>query len=349
MHTEEKIINDLKDWKNIVKQYAQPEVTLARIEVLKTVVPFILALIAAAIVYEYNVVWSLVVSFVAGLFLTRIFIIQHDCGHQSFFPSKQKNNRTGFLMSLMTFIPYTYWARSHNHHHAHQGQLDTRTIGDVTLLTVREYKELSDKEKFRYRLYRSIPVMFILGPIYYILVHNRFSFIKFKGWDKERKALARTNLYLLLVVLGLGLIFSLPSFDLGYGFLKLLVIYGSALLTFAFTAIWFFYMQHQHDPNYKAWKKDWEFLLAAIQGSSYYKLPKLVNFFTGNIGYHHIHHLAPKIPFYKLAKCSKENPILQKHVTTITLRSSIKYAIYSLWDEEKGKMLSFAQFRKLYA
>ena len=250
-------------------------------------------------------------------------------------------------MSLMTCIPYKYWARSHNHHHAHQGQLDTRTIGDVTLLTVREYNELSNWGKIKYRIYRSVPVMFVLGPIYYIFIHNRIPFIKFKGWEKERLTLLRTNLYLLGFFVILGVILSLPTFDLIEGFKKLALLYIPILITFAFTAIWFFYMQHQHDPNYKAWKEDWQYLLAAIKGSSYYKLPKIFNFFTGNIGYHHIHHLAPKVPFYKLEKCSKENPIFQKYVTTITLLSSVKYAFYTLWDEENYRMITFRQLKTI--
>lgn len=347
MRGEQNIINDLKNWKELIKPYATPEVKLARKEVWKTVLPFGLLFIAAAIVYEFQFWGALGICFLAGLFLTRIFIIQHDCGHQSFFPDRTKNDRTGFLMSLMTCIPYKYWARSHNHHHAHQGQLDTRTIGDVTLLTVREYNELSNWGKIKYRIYRSVPVMFLFGPIYYIFIHNRIPFIKFKGWEKERLTLLRTNLYLLGFFAILGVILSLPTFDLIEGFKKLALLYIPILITFAFTAIWFFYMQHQHDPNYKAWKEDWQYLLAAIKGSSYYKLPKIFNFFTGNIGYHHIHHLAPKVPFYKLEKCSKENPIFQKYVTTITLLSSVKYAFYTLWDEENYRMITFRQLKTI--
>ncbi len=344
---ENQIIEDLKNWKEVVKKYSTPETKIARKEVLKTILPFVLLFIAAAIVYEFTFWGTLGICIVAGLFLTRVFIIQHDCGHQAFFPDRKKNDRTGFITSFLTCIPYTYWARSHNHHHSFQGQLDTRTIGDVTLLTVREYQELSNFAKLKYRIYRSVPVMFILGPIYYIFLHNRIPFINFKGWSKERKALMRTNLYLVIFFLILGVVLSIPSFDLAEGFKKLAAIYIPILLTFVFTAIWFFYMQHQHNPNYKAWKKDWQFVLAAIRGSSYYKLPKILNFFTGNIGYHHIHHLAPRIPFYKLEKCSKENPILQKHVSTITFGSSLKYAFYTLWDEDNYRMITFRQLKKI--
>lgn len=346
---EQEIINDLKDWKKMIKPYATPRADRAWKQIFNTVLPFAGIFILAAILYEYSPAATLAASIVGGLFLTRIFIIQHDCGHQAFFPDRRRNDATGFMTSLLTCIPYKYWARSHNHHHAHQGQLDTRTIGDVNLLTVREYEALPKFEKLKYRLYRSFPVMFIIGPAYYIFIHNRIPFINLKGWDKERKMLHLTNLYLLLFFAALGLLLSLPSFDLAYGFKKLAIIYIPMLLTFVFTAIWFFYMQHQHDPNYKAWKKDWEYVLAAIRGSSYYKLPALLNFFTGNIGYHHLHHLAPKIPFYNLKKCSEDNPIFQKHVSQITWWGSLKYAFYTLWDEDNGRMIRFSHLKKMKA
>ncbi len=346
MEEEKQIIEDLKDWKNIIKPYTIAENKTAYREIVKTIVPFIVILLACVFVYDYSVWACLLLSIINGLFLTRVFIIQHDCGHQSYFSDKKKNDQWGFICSFITCIPYKYWARSHHHHHAHQGQLDTRTIGDVTLLTLSEYQALSRWKKIQYRIYRSVPVIFVLGPIYYIFIHNRLPFIDLKGWEKEKKLLVRTNFYLLLFYSSLFLLLSLPGFDWLYAIKKLAFIYVPILLVFAFTAVWFFYMQHQHDPNYKAWKEDWQFVLAAIRGSSFYQLPAIVNFFTGNIGYHHIHHLAPKVPFYNLKKSSEENPIFQKHVTKITLLSSIKYAFYTLWDEENYRMIRFSQVPK---
>jgi acyl-lipid omega-6 desaturase (Delta-12 desaturase) len=346
MIEQQQIITDLKDWKSIIKPYATPDTKVAKKEVIKTFIPFGLVLIAAFIVYEFNVWATLPLCFLAGLYLTRVFIIQHDCGHQSFLPTRKKNSRMGFISSMFTWIPYQYWARSHNYHHSHQGQLDTRTIGDVTLLTVREYMALSSWGKFKYKLYRSVLVMFILGPIYYIFIHNRIPFIQFKGWSKERRALLATNFCLLFFFIVSGALLGLISGDLWAGYKKLVIVYIPVLMSFGFTAVWFFYMQHQHDPNYKAWKEDWQYVMAAIKGSSYYKLPAVINFFTGNIGFHHIHHLAPRVPFYKLQKCSDENPILQKHVTEITLLSSLKYAFYTLWDEDNYRMVRFKDLKK---
>lgn len=346
MIDEQQIITDLKDWKSIVKPYAIPDTKVAKKEVIKTFIPFGLILTAAFIVYEFSVWAILPLCFLAGLYLTRIFIIQHDCGHQSFFPDRKKNSRMGFVSSMFTWIPYQYWARSHNYHHSHQGQLDTRTIGDVTLLTVREYLALSAWGKFKYKLYRSVFVMFILGPVYYIFIHNRVPFIRFRGWNKERKALLVTNFCLLFLFVLSGALLGLLGGDIWAGYIKLLIVYIPVLISFGFTAVWFFYMQHQHDPNYKAWKEEWQYVMAAIRGSSFYRLPAVVNFFTGNIGFHHIHHLAPRVPFYKLEKCSSENPILQKHVTEITFFSSLKYAFYTLWDEDNYRMIRFKDLKK---
>lgn len=334
----QQILKDLKNWKQFIKPYTKSENKIARKQIYNSFIPFIGLFILAFILFDYSVWLSVVVSLGNGLYLTRIFILQHDCGHQSFFETKKQNNILGFICSFFTLIPYKYWARSHNHHHAFQGQLDTRTIGDITLLTTREFAQLSYWKKFQYRIYRSIPVIFFVGPLYYIFVHNRLPLISLKGWQKEKKSLLLTNFYLLSFYLVLG-------YFLGYE--KLLILYLSTIIAFATVAIWFFYIQHQHDPNYKAWKSEWEFILAAIKGSSYYKIPRIMNFFTGNIGYHHLHHLSPKIPFYKLPKCSKENPIFQKYVTTITFWKSLKYAFYTLWDEETNKMITFSQFRKL--
>ncbi|MCB9203102.1 MAG: fatty acid desaturase [Flavobacteriales bacterium] len=339
MHSEQQIIDDLKDWKQIIKPYTKSDNKMAMKQVYNTFIPFILIFTLACFAYEYNIWLGMFIALLDGFFLTRVFIIQHDCGHQAFFEKKKQNNRMGFICSFLTLIPYSYWARSHNHHHSHQGQLDTRTIGDVTLLTVSEFNELSSFEKFKYKVYRSVPVMFLIGPLYYIFIHNRLPLISLKGWKKEKRALVLTNLYLVIFYAILGALI---------GYQKLLLLYLPIIVSFAVNAIWFFYIQHQHDPNYKAWKKDWEFLLAAIVGSSYYKLPKILNFFSGNIGYHHLHHLSPKIPFYYLEKCSKENPIFQKYVTTLTFGSSLKYAFYTLWDEKSGKMITFSQWKKSY-
>ncbi|XCI74838.1 MAG: fatty acid desaturase [Flavobacteriales bacterium] len=331
------IKEDLKAWKEWVKIYT-PSTRKAYTQVINTFLPFLAIGILMFLTYDYSWIFTLIFGILNGLFLTRIFIIQHDCGHQSFTPSRKANNTIGFICSLLTLIPFKYWARSHNHHHAHNAQLDFRDIGDITILTVREYDNLNFLGKIRYRVYRSFLIMFFLGPLYYIFIHNRLPLIQMKGWKKEKRALWWSNLTILLFYTILGVLI---------GYQKLLFIQLPIIITFAIVAIWVFYIQHQHDPNYKEWKPNWNFLIAAIKGSSYYKLPKVSHWFTGNIGYHHIHHLAPRIPFYHLAQCHRAHPIFEKHVTSLNFWSSFKCAFHKLWDEKNRKMISFKTYHKM--
>ncbi|XOD68375.1 MAG: fatty acid desaturase [Flavobacteriales bacterium AspAUS03] len=331
------IKEDLKDWKEWVKTYTT-DTRRAYTQVINTFLPFLAIAVLMFFSYDYSWIFTLIFGIVNGLFLTRIFIIQHDCGHQSFTSSRKVNNTIGFICSLLTLIPFKYWARSHNYHHAHNAQLDFRDIGDITILTVREYDNLSFFEKIQYRVYRSFPIMFFLGPLYYIFIHSRLPLIRMKGWKKEKRALWWNNLALLSFYILLEALI---------GYQKLLFIQLPSIITFAVVAIWVFYIQHQHDPNYKEWKSDWDFLIAAIKGSSYYKLSKLGHWFTGNIGYHHIHHLAPRIPFYYLAQCHRAHPIFEKYVTTLNFWSSFKCAFHKLWDEKNQKMISFKTYHKM--
>lgn len=332
---EQQLVSDLSNWKNLIKPYAKANNRKAFWNLVNTFVPFLSLLKLAVWVYPSSVSLSIATALLAGLFLNRIFIIQHDCGHQSYTESRCANQVIGTICSLFSFIPFSYWAKSHNHHHAHQGQLDHRSIGDITVLTVEEYNQLNVWERWKYKLYRSLPVMFFLGPLYYIFIHNRLPLISFKGWEKEKKALMFTNIALFVFHGGIGMLVGWKIWAL---------VYFCTVISFAVMAIWLFYIQHQHDPNYKAWKGDWNFLVAAIRGSSYYDMPRWLHFFSGNIGYHHLHHLSPKIPFYHLSLCSRENPVFQKYVTRLTFWSSLKCIFHALWDEKQQKMVSFASY-----
>ncbi len=279
---------------------------------------------------------TLALAVVNAFFLVRIFIIQHDCGHQSFTASRKANNTIGLISSLISFMPYRYWAKSHNFHHGHNGVLwEHRDIGDINLLTVNEFKQLSFGRKLQYMVYRSAPVLFVIGPIWYILVHNRIPKIKMKGWEQARRALTRHNL--MLLGLYAGLIWWLGYEAFVYVHLPILIFFG-------IIAVWFFYVQHQHETTYKAWKDKWEYIRAAIQGSTYYKLPRLFHWLTGNIGYHHIHHLNPLVPNYELARCHKENPVLDQVANKITFWQSLKCVFNKLWDEDQERMISFREY-----
>ena len=329
------------NWQKIVKRYQVPNETKAILQIATSFLPFIglWALMYWSLSVSY---WlTLGLAFINAFFVVRIFIIQHDCGHQSYFKSRKWNDAVGFICSLFSMIPYKYWAKSHNFHHGHNGQLEeeTRDIGDVTLYTVEEFKKMTKTQRLGYRIYRMPLVLFGFGAVYYILIHNRLPLIKLNGWAPAKRALLLSNICMGLFYTAIILTFGMSTF---------LKIHLPIIAFFGVIAVWFFYVQHQHEETYKQWKKDWNYVLSAIQGSTYYKLPRIVQWLTGNIGLHHIHHLSSLIPNYNLQKCKDENPILQEHITTITFFESLKCISHKLWDEQQQRMISFREFYKKY-
>lgn len=328
----------LKQLPQIVKNYQLPDPKKATVQMINSFTPFIGLWIAMYLLLDVSIPLVLCLAVVNAFFLVRIFIIQHDCGHQAFLANRKANDIIGAACSFLSFIPYKYWAKSHNFHHGHNGMLwEHRDIGDIDLLTVKEFKDLSRWRKFRYMIYRSFPVMFVIGPIWYILVHNRLPFINLKGWGIARRSLIWNNLFLIGIV---ALVVNL------LGWKALLLVHLPILAFFGIIAVWFFYVQHQHETTYKEWKDKWEFIRAAIQGSTYYKLPKIWHWLTGNIGYHHIHHLNSLVPNYELQRCHHENPIFEKVANSITFTESLKCIYNKLWDEDKQRMISFREYFK---
>lgn len=332
---EKEIKETLHNWRDIIKKYQIPSTKKAVLQLVNTFVPFLGLWVLMYFSLSWSIWLTIPLTILAGFFLARIFIIQHDCGHQSFLKSRKLNNWIGFACSFFSAIPYKYWAKAHAFHHGHNGQLEQRDIGDVPFLTVDEFKNLSRWGKFKYRVFRSPLVLFGIAPVAYIAISNRFPFYNLKGWSKARRAMVVNNLLMVGVYTLLGYLL---------GWKEFFIIQALSISFFAIIAFWFFYVQHQHEETYKQWRKNWDYLLASIRGSTYYKLPKIVNWFTGSIGFHHIHHLAPRIPNYNLAKCAKENPILQKYVTTITFKESLKCAFNKLWSEEHQRMISFREY-----
>lgn len=332
-----KIKQDLKDWRKLIRPYLGHNTKLATIQIINTFLPFILLWTATFFVMKYNYWLGLPLAIICGFFLARIFIIQHDCGHQSFLGTKKQNEIIGWVCSIFSTIPYDYWFRVHNYHHSHTGQLENRHIGDVPLLTVKEYDALSRWKKIGYRIYRAPLVLHILVPVGYLLVVVRAPFVKEKTINKGHKPLIGNNLAIVLVYAAFTLL-------LGWQFL---ITQLTILFFFIVIAFWFFYVQHQHEETYKEWKDKWDYIVASIKGSTYYKLPGVFNWLTGNIGFHHIHHLSPRIPNYFLKKCARENPVFQKHVTILRFRESLACIFNKLWDEEQQKMISFWQYSKL--
>jgi omega-6 fatty acid desaturase (delta-12 desaturase) len=269
-------------------------------------------------------------------FLMRLFIIQHDCGHGSFFNSRKANDLVGLFCSLFTWTPYYYWQKSHAIHHANAGNLEQRGIGDIYTMTVSEYLQQSTWGKFKYRLYRNPLILFVLVPTVLFVVLYRFPTSQTTAMKRVQSSIYWTNLALVLLVGGMIWLIGLKA---------LLLIHTPILIIASSVGAWLFFVQHQFEDTYWANSDAWDYTLAALQGSSYYKLPKILQWFTGNIGFHHIHHLSPKIPNYLLEKCHDENPMLRETVV-LTLRSSLKSMALTLWDEEQKKLIGFHQIKQ---
>jgi omega-6 fatty acid desaturase (delta-12 desaturase) len=288
--------------------------------------------------------WSLQWNFTGAYFLTllaavptalllvRLFIIQHDCGHRSFFSSRRANDAVGVLLGMLTYTPYHCWRKQHATHHATSGDLDRRGRGgEIRVLTVREYREAGLWQRIGYRLYRNPLVLFVIAPLYYFVMEQRFTFGLPKTWKKERASVHYTNLGVLAITALLIWLVGWQAFLLVQ--LPIMLIGSSA-------GVWLFYVQHQYEETYWRHHSDWSYVDAALYGSSYYRLPKVLQWFTANIGLHHIHHLDSRIPNYRLQNCLDEVPELNC-ARTITLWESFSCAMYKLWDEEQCQMVGF--------
>ncbi len=337
---EKEIKDKLSNWKSLIEKYQIPSTKKAVTQILTTFLPYLAIWVLMYLCYSISIWITLALAFVNAFFLVRIFIIQHDCGHQSFTKSKKANNVIGTLCSLFSSVPYKYWAKVHNHHHGHTGQLEERDIGDINFLTVKEFKARGKWGRFRYRFFRHPITLFIIVPIFYFTISNRIPKIKnFKGMvSRIRRSQIKNNAIIFVLYALLAIVL---------GWKQFLFIQLSIIFVFSIIAFWFFYVQHTHETSYHTWKENWDFLLASIRGSSYYKLPKLFQWLTGNIGFHHIHHLSSRIPNYNLEKCVKENPILNKYANILTFRESLKSMHIKLWDEQRMRMISFKEFYRL--
>ena len=274
-------------------------------------------------------------AMLAGAFLVRVFIIFHDCGHGSFFKSRLANDIVGFCCGLLTLPPYYHGRWEHAIHHATAGDLDRRNVGDIWTMTVQEYLEASRWKRFAYRLARNPFVLFGLAPLFLFVVLQRIP--AGKANPRERESVWWMNLSVLLMAAGLSWIF---------GVIPYLVIQLTAIMVAGGAGVWMFYIQHQFEDVYWERGEHWDYTAAALQGSSFYKLPKILQWFSGNIGFHHIHHLSPRIPNYNLQRCHEADPMFQT-VKPVTLLSSLKSFNLRLWDEQKKKLVGFRHLRNL--
>jgi omega-6 fatty acid desaturase (delta-12 desaturase) len=322
-----------QSWRRILTPYSQPDRKRATIQLLTTALP----LLACAGVMLWGLaqgIWLLLVLAIpAAFFVVRSFMIQHDCGHGSFFRSTWTNDALGCVLGVLTLMPYGAWRRDHAIHHATSGHLGRRGMGDVTTLTVAEYRACSAWQRLLYRLYRHPAVLFGIGPAYVLLVRYRFPFGNRLGDLRAWLSILGTNAAAAAAAAVLAIFI---------GPIELLAGWGTVMLLATAIGVWFFYVQHQFEDTYWRQAADWDFHAAAVEGSSFYDLPNLLHWLTASIGFHHIHHLASKIPNYRLRACFKENPELRR-AKRLTLWTSLKSVRLALWDEERGKLVSFRE------
>ncbi|MFD1172650.1 fatty acid desaturase [Oceanobacillus picturae] len=321
--------------RNSVKTFAGSDRRASIIQLLNTVLPFFLLWFLAYQSLAVSVWLTLALAVVASGFVIRIFIIFHDCTHGSFFQGSKANRIVGTITGIITLFAFEKWKRDHAIHHATSSNLDKRGTGDVWVMTVEEYKEASFWGRLAYRLYRNPFVMFGLGPIYLFLISNRFNR---KGARKKEKM----NTY--LINASIVLIYALLIWAIGWQ--AFLIIQLPILFISGSLGIWLFYVQHQFEDSYFENEAEWDYVKAAVDGSSYYKLPKVMQWLTGNIGYHHVHHLSPRVPNYRLEEAHESTPPLQK-ATTITLKTSLQSIRFRLYDEASRTFVSFREVKVL--
>jgi len=320
-------------WIKIVTKYNRPDTAKSWRQLS---VNIFLYSIAWFLMYESLALswWlTLALSFPAAGILVRLFIIYHDCGHGSFFRSGKINDAVGLFIGILTFTPYYSWSQQHHIHHETAGNLDKRGAGDVWTMTVSEFEKSSTWTRMLYRFYRHPVTMFGIGAFYVFVIGNRFTR---KHMDnKGRMGVYITNTGLVLFAFSMSLLIGIKAFIL----IQIPIISLAGIFGF-----WLFYVQHQFDPTYWARTDTWNYQRMALEGSSYYKLPRILQYFSGNIGFHHIHHLSPMIPNYKLANCQREN-LLFKSIKPLTFWASFKTLSFRLWDEKSNEMVSFRKMK----
>jgi omega-6 fatty acid desaturase (delta-12 desaturase) len=316
-------------WKSVVARYQRASSSRANWQVINTLVPY--AILWYAMYLSVSISWWLTVplAILAAGLLARIFIIFHDCGHGSFYKSRIANRTLGLITGLLTLTPYHHWRWQHALHHRTCGDLDRRGMGDIWTLTVREYLGSSRWRRFAYRLVRNPFVLFVIAPVYLFVIHQRFPAAG--APKRERRSVHWMNLAILAMAGGMSALL---------GFKTYLLIQLCVTTIAGAVGIWLFYVQHQFEGAYWQRSNEWSYTDAALQGSSFYKLPRVLQWFSGNIGFHHIHHLCPRIANYNLQRCHEADTLFTQ-IKPLTLRASLKSLAFRLWDEQTGKLVSF--------
>jgi len=323
-----------RDEQRLCARFAQPSWVRGLWQLATTLGSFALiwALMAASIHSRWGYGLTLLLALPASGLYVRLFIIQHDCGHGSYFASRRANQWVGACLGVITLFPFGYWKKTHAVHHGTSGNLDRREFGDIRTLTVTEYRRRSGWGRLFYRCYRSMPVLLGLGPTFQLLIKHRLPIGLPLSWRKEWASVLLNDLVLLIVAVACV---SLLDWRV------LLLVQLTVVVIAGALGVWLFYVQHTFPSAYWRRRESWDYSQAAVAGSSHYDLPQVLHWFTGNIGYHHIHHLAPHIPNYRLRAAFESSPLLQR-APRLTLRTSFLCARLKLWDEERGCMVGLA-------
>lgn len=329
----EKLSKKYAEWKKLIAPYTEPDVRKSAWQLVNSILPFFGMWYLMYLSLSVSIWLTVLLAIPAAGFMMRIFIIHHDCGHGSFFKSQKANDFFGVITGVLTLTPYYHWRYTHAVHHASAGDLDRRGLGDVKTWTVQEYLDAPWYMKLGYRIMRNPLFMFTIGAMFVFIIGHR---IPYAGGKRERWGVIWTNLALAGVITLLSLLM---------GFWNYLTIHLLILFFTTGVGVWLFYVQHNFEGTYWERHGEWDYVNAGLEGSSFYKLPKILQWFSGNIGFHHIHHLSPRVPNYNLEKCHNDNPMFQ--VPPLTISSSLKSLRYRFWDEQQGKMVGYEAL-KLY-
>jgi len=321
-------------WRRTLTPYERPHLGRGVADIATSVVPYAALTVLMYLAVDSSLLLVLALAIPAAGFLVRTFIVFHDCAHGSFLPSKRANAWLGSVLGLLVFESFAKWRHSHAVHHATAGDLDRRGVGDVHTLTVAEYRASGWRRRLGYRLFRNPLVMFGLGPLYGMVIHPRL--VPRSARPRIRRSVIATNLALAALVATLCLLM---------GWREYLLVQGPIVLLAGAAGVWLFYVQHQFEDTYWQSAGDWSYADAALRGSSHLKLPKPLQFFTGNIGLHHVHHLSTRIPNYNLQRAHDENPIFHG-VPTLSLWDGLRAVRLKLWDEDTRQLLTFAEARR---
>jgi omega-6 fatty acid desaturase (delta-12 desaturase) len=334
MHSE-LTVGTAQNWTKVLTQYREPNRLRSICEISITAVPLVILWVAMWLSLDYSYWLSLLLAVLAAGFLVRLFIIQHDCGHGTLFRKRATNDWVGRVIGVLTLTPYDYWRRTHATHHATCGNLTRRGMGDITTLTLQEYQSCSFLGRLRYRVYRHPLVLFALGPAFLYLLQQRLPVgLMRDGWGPWLSTMA-TNAGILVTFSLLIWLMGLKAF---------LMVHIPIVVLAASFGVWLFYVQHQFEETWWDSNTDWNVHEAALHGSSHYDLPAVLRWFTGNIGMHHVHHLCSQIPYYRLPRTLRDHPALI-HVNRMTLIESFRCVLFTLWDEDQRRLISFREAR----